>query len=131
MPSKEEAERIAGSRGDHCTSKVGRVVAGSSQTISPVLTSQQMVRLSPAEERSRCESCGHHEAARMPFVCPCSARTGMVALRRSQICSTGDRSSAEATSTSVAASGFQLMTELRCVLLFGSLLGLGCGCGCG
>ena len=111
---------MAGSRGDHCTSKVGRVVEGSSQTMSPVDTSQQMVRLSLPEERSRLESCGHHEAARMPLVCPCSSRTGMVALRRSQIWSTGDRSSAEATRTSVAASGFHVMTELRCVLLFGS-----------
>ena len=80
-----------------------------------------MVRLSLPDEMRRLESKGHHDAERMPLWWPRHSISGAVALRRSHICSTGLRSSSDATMTRVATSGDQATTLLRCARLFGSV----------
>mmetsp|Transcript_29472 Transcript_29472/g.70885 ORF Transcript_29472/g.70885 Transcript_29472/m.70885 type:complete len:214 (-) Transcript_29472:482-1123(-) len=106
MPSKEAVERIAGSLGDHDTSKFQLDDAGSSHMIWPVLGFQQSVRLSLPHVSSIDVSNSHQDMARMPRLCPDSTLAGECALRRSHIWRIGVLSSSEATMTCVATSGF-------------------------
>mmetsp|Transcript_14619 Transcript_14619/g.36386 ORF Transcript_14619/g.36386 Transcript_14619/m.36386 type:complete len:490 (-) Transcript_14619:471-1940(-) len=119
-PSKDAVEKTPGTLGHHCTSKFQLLLVGSSHRMSALCTSQQMVRLSLALDSSRVGSWCDHAMLSTPFVWPTNSLRGDTLLRRSHICSVGDLSSSDATTSCVATSGFHCRADARRVLL-GSL----------